>query len=78
MYVLLILLIVRWFFSLSSHIQTVGIQQEIIHADDQDAVLGVPGGRSIFDHDNFLEGIVDAQQRVGFLLQLCIVGDGKG
>lgn len=59
------------------HIQTIRIQQEVIHTDNQDAVIGIPGSRSIFDHDDFLEGVIDAEQRVGFLLHFCFVRDGE-
>lgn len=64
-------------FSLLSHIQTVRIQQEVVHADDQNAVIGVPGSGGVFDNDNLLKGIVDAEQRIGFLLHFGFVWNGE-
>ena len=59
------------------HIQTVRIQQEIIHTDDQNSVIGVTGSGGVFDHDDLLEGIIDTEQGIGFLLHFCFVGDGE-
>ena len=41
-------------------------------------VIGVSGHIGILDNDDLLVGIIDAEQRIGFLLPLGIVGNGKG
>lgn len=57
------------------HIQAICIQQEIVHADDQNAIVGVPGGWSDFHDNKLFEGIIDTEQRIGFLLHFCFVGN---
>ena len=37
------------------YVQAVCVQEEIIYADYQDALLSIPGSWSILDHDDFLE-----------------------
>ena len=58
-------------------IQAICIQQEVVHADDQNAIVGIPGSRVVLDNDNLFKGIINAEQRIGFLLHFRIIGDGK-
>ena len=57
------------------YVQAVCVQKEIIYADYQDALLSIPGSRSILDHNDLLERIINPPQRVGFLLQFGFVRD---
>lgn len=59
------------------YIQAIRVQQEVVHTDHQNAVIGVPGGRGILDNDDLLEGIIDPQQRMGFLPHSGFIGDRK-